>query len=65
VSEGASQVFLIAPQPGYAIADVLVDGLSVGPVGVYPFVNVTADHTISATFQRPPAARVRNWELWE
>jgi hypothetical protein len=65
VDDASSRTFAIAPAPGYTIADVLVDGLSVGPVGVYPFVNVTADHTISAIFKRLPAARVRNWQLWE
>ena len=36
--------------PGYHIADVLVDGGSVGAVSGYTFTNVTADHTIAASF---------------
>ena len=36
VKEGASQTFAIAAQEGYAIADVLVDGQSVGAVDSYP-----------------------------
>jgi len=32
------------------VADVLVDGDSVGPVTSHTFTNVTADHTISASF---------------
>jgi hypothetical protein len=32
------------------VADVLVDGVSVGAVTSYPFTNVTANHTISASF---------------
>ena len=31
-------------------ADVVVDGLSRGAVASYTFSNVTADHTISASF---------------
>ena len=48
VKEGASQTFAIAAQEGYAIADVLVDGQSVGAVDSYTFENVTANHTIAA-----------------
>ena len=32
------------------MADVLVDGVSVGAVTSYTFTDVTADHTIEATF---------------
>ena len=52
VREGASQTFAIAAQEGYAIADVLVDGQSVGAVDSYTFENVTANHTIAAVFTR-------------
>ena len=52
VKEGASQTFAIAAQEGYAIADVLVDGQSVGAVDSYTFENVTANHTIAALFTR-------------
>src|SRR5207244_3719731 len=36
---------------GYEVNDVLVDGGSVGPVTAYSFANVTAAHTISASFK--------------
>jgi len=52
VKEGASQTFAIAAQEGYAIADVLVDGQSVGVVDSYTFENVTANHTIAALFTK-------------
>ena len=52
VKEGASQTFAIAAQEGYAIADVLVDGQSVGAVDSYTFENVTANHTIAALFTK-------------
>jgi uncharacterized repeat protein (TIGR02543 family) len=50
VNHGADQAFTITADANYHIADVVVDGSSVGAVGTYTFTNVTADHTISATF---------------
>jgi PKD repeat protein len=50
VNESASQTFTITKNAGYHIADVLVDGSSVGAVSTYTFTNVHANHTISATF---------------
>src|SRR5439155_10519830 len=47
---GSSQTFTITPDACYHIADVLVDGVSVGAGSGYTFSNVTADHTISASF---------------
>ncbi|MFA5375475.1 MAG: NosD domain-containing protein [Dehalococcoidia bacterium] len=51
VSEGASQSFTISPDTSYRVADVLVDGGSVGAVTSYTFTGVTAVHTIAATFE--------------
>ena len=50
VAQAGSQTFTIAPESHYHVADVLVDGVSVGAVTSYAFTNVIADHTISATF---------------
>ena len=50
VNYGASQTFTITPNSGYQVALVLVDGSSAGAVSTYTFTNVTAAHTISATF---------------
>jgi len=50
VNHGGSQAFTITPNEGYKVSDVLVDGSSVGAVSTYTFSNVTAPHTISATF---------------
>ena len=47
---GATATYTITPNSGYHIADVLVDGASVGAVGTYTFANVAADHTIAASF---------------
>ena len=50
VAFGGSQTFTITAAPGYQIASVLVDGASVGTVSTYTFTNVTANHTIAASF---------------
>jgi ABC-type transporter MlaC component len=50
VNEHTSQVFTIKPSDGYKIADVQVDGASVGAVDTYTFDDITANHTISAVF---------------
>jgi len=50
VDYGGSQAYAITPATGYHVADVLVDGGSVGAVTAYTFTNVTATHTIAATF---------------
>lgn len=47
---GGNQAFTISPDTGHYIADVLVDGLSVGAVTSFNFVNVDADHSITAVF---------------
>jgi hypothetical protein len=47
---GASQKFTITPNTGYEIKDVLVDGVSVGPVEIYNFSNIFSSHTISVSF---------------
>jgi len=50
VMNGNNQTFTIIPESNYYVADVQVDGTSVGPLTTYTFTNVTADHTITATF---------------
>ncbi len=47
---GQDQTFAIVPDAGYAIADVVVDGVSRGPLNAYTFSQVAAPHTIAATF---------------
>ena len=51
---GATPSFTITPAANYHVADVLVDGVSVGAVGNYNFTAITANHTISATFAANP-----------
>ena len=50
VNCGANQSFTISPAPCYHVADVLVDGSSVGAVTSYTLNSVDANHTISASF---------------
>ncbi|MGC9195815.1 MAG: InlB B-repeat-containing protein [Syntrophobacteraceae bacterium] len=49
-SSGGSQTFTIVPASGYVISNVGVDGASVGALVSYTFSNISAAHTISATF---------------
>lgn len=50
VADGATPSYAILPAAGYMVADVLVNGGSVGAVTDYTFAPVHADQTISATF---------------
>jgi hypothetical protein len=47
---GDELTYMVAPNDGYHIADVLVDEVSVGAVAQYTFTNISADHTIRAEF---------------
>ncbi|MEW6217977.1 MAG: NHL repeat-containing protein [Thermodesulfobacteriota bacterium] len=58
---GDSPVFAITADPGFEIADLLVDGISVGATGTYTFTRVTASHTIRALFR--PVAVTRTFEV--
>lgn len=48
----SSRTYSISASIGYAIQDVLVDGLSVGPVTTYTFEDITQSHTIVAKFRK-------------
>lgn len=50
LADGDNLAFTITPATGYHVANVLVDGSSVGAVGSYTFANIADNHTISATF---------------
>jgi hypothetical protein len=62
VGYGRSKMFVIRPWEGYAIGDLEVDGVSIGPVSMYMFTNVTEDHTIRATFRKKRPAPPRRTE---
>ncbi len=44
---GDSQSFYIYPDSNYHIADVKVDGISVGTVSSYPFTNVSSNQNMA------------------
>jgi hypothetical protein len=50
IASGGSQTFTITPSNGYQVNSTLVDGTNMGALTTYSFSNVTADHTISASF---------------
>jgi uncharacterized repeat protein (TIGR02543 family) len=50
VNYGANQTFIVILNTGYRIADVKVDGASVGVVSSYVFTNVIKDHIIEVIF---------------
>ena len=47
---GSTPTFAITPDAGYMVADVLVDGVSVGAVTSYQFAPVQAGHELFASF---------------
>lgn len=51
VPHGDSRTFNINPEFGFQVQDVRVDNVSVGAISSYTFSNVTANHSISATFE--------------
>jgi len=51
VEEDKDQTFIITPDEGYDIADVVVDGESQGAISSYIFTDVKSDHTIAAYFK--------------
>ena len=50
VAEGTSVAFSILPDSGYDVADVIVDGVSVGKITSYSFEDVVANHRIEVSF---------------
>jgi len=50
VASGGSQIFTITPAEHYHVGTLLVDGGPVTPATSYTFTNVTAAHTIAASF---------------
>lgn len=50
VTFGSDQTFFITPDANYDVDDVQIDGISMGPMLVWSFFNLTENHTISATF---------------
>ena len=52
VREGRDQTFTITPDKSYAVANVKIDGKSIGAVKSYTFENVSRTHTIEVIFMK-------------
>ena len=52
IREGRDQTFTITPDKGYAVANVKIDGKSIGAVKSYTFENVSRTHTIEVIFMK-------------
>ena len=59
VEHGADQGFSIIPDSGYAVQDVLVDGISQGAISSYTFTDVVDDHTITVRWKSTGSAPSR------
>ncbi len=56
VEEGTSQSFIITPDLGYELSQLLIDGANVNIQTAYTFDNVRQNHTLYAVFQPLAAA---------
>ncbi len=52
VASGSNSVYTITAGDCYSISDVVVDGVSQGAVSSFTFSNVSANHTITASFMQ-------------
>jgi hypothetical protein len=50
VNTGAASTFTFAPNPGFNIASLVVDGITLPAAASYTFTSITGNHTISANF---------------
>ncbi len=55
VKSNTAKAFSIVPHKGYHVADVKVDGVSMGAIATFTFDRIKADHTIHATFAADPS----------
>jgi len=54
----SSQSYQIEADDGYQVADVLVDGVSVGAIDLHVFSSIQANHTITVSFEAVPISTV-------
>lgn len=57
--EGQDKGFTVTPDEGYIVWDVLVDGVSVGPVSEYEFERIKKHHTLGAVFAKGDIANFK------
>ena len=65
VTKGGNMTFSVTPNSGFKVSGVTVDGSLVGAVGGYAFSNVTASHTISASFVPSGHAGINSAGLYD
>ena len=61
---GSGTSFRITPDEGYQIADVTVDGKSVGSIGNYSLMDIHEDHQIFASFTKIEQQHGENDHVW-
>jgi len=67
VNEGENRTFSFTPDSGYEVADVMVDGVSVGSRSSYTFKNISDDHELYVDFRiadDPEAGYMADDTLW-
>ncbi len=52
VRDGSDRTFTFTPGAGYIISDVIVDGVSQGPITSYHFSNIKKNHTITILYKK-------------
>jgi hypothetical protein len=55
---GANQTFTITPDSGYYVASLVIDSVADGAQETFTFTNVTANHSIAATFTTHPSPQL-------
>ena len=58
LKKGEKQIFVIKPDNGYQVEDVIIDGESKGILSTYTFENISTDHTIAAKFEALPVFEI-------
>ncbi len=56
IESGANVSFGLTPEAGYDVATLVIDGQEVATSTTYDFTNITANHTIQASFAQLPVA---------
>ena len=68
VRKGEDLTFTITPNDGYAVADIKIDGKSIGAARSYTFKDINASHTIEVSFVKaigaPLTGDSNNMLLW-
>lgn len=63
VVKGTDKAFTMTPESGGRIAKVLVDGIDIGPVETYTFINVNRDHSIFVSFSGTDVDEVHELDM--